>query len=71
MKAAPDIATELGRALDDLAALHMLLSLRSKSTPDLSRENVRNAIHVLNDAVTSLKHVVALVSATGGGPRIE
>ena len=72
MKTGIDIAAEIGNALDNLAALHIFISSHSseKSQPDLSGELVCEAINAINDSVASLKRVLSIVIATGGGPSV-
>jgi hypothetical protein len=69
MKAAVDIATELGNALDELAAMHALVSMRLQAQRGLSPDEMHSLIHSSNDAVVSLKRVLAIAAATGGGPQ--
>ena len=70
MKAATDIAAELARALDDLAATHVLVSSRLNAQRGLSPEEMHSVIHSTNDAVVALKKVLVIATATGGGPEI-
>ena len=70
MKAATDIASELGKALDDLAAMHVLVSSRLNAQRGLSAVEMHSVIDSTNDAVVALKKVLAIATATGGGPEI-
>ena len=70
MKAAADIASELSKALDDLAAMHALVSSRLREQRGLSPNEMHEVIRDANDAVGALKRLLAIAAATGGGPQI-
>jgi len=66
-------ASEAGKALDALAALSVELSCHCNVPPDtliLPAHRVREACETIDEAVLSLKRILALSVAEGGGPAI-
>ena len=67
-----DTAVEAAKVLDDLAALSIDLSCHCNVPPHmlvLSASKIREACETIDDAVASLKRILALASASGGGPQ--
>jgi hypothetical protein len=64
-------AAEAAKVLDDLAALSIDLSCHCDVAPHtlvLPAGKVREACDAIDDAVSSLKRILAIASATGSGP---
>jgi hypothetical protein len=68
---AKDAAVEAGKILDDLAALSIDLSCHCAAAPHtlvLPASKVREACDAIDDAVASLKRILAIAAASGSGP---
>jgi hypothetical protein len=64
-------AAEVAKVLDDLAALSIDLSCHCDVPPHtlvLPASKVREACDAIDDAVSSLKRILAIASATGSAP---
>jgi len=68
---AKDTAIEVGKILDDLAALSIDLSCHCDVPPHtlvLPASKVREACDAIDDAVASLKRILAIAAASGNAP---
>ena len=68
---AKQTAIEAGRILDDLAALSIDLSCHCDVPPHmlvLPAGKVREACDAIDDAVASLKRILAIAAASGNAP---
>jgi len=71
LKAACDIAAEAARALDDLTAISVLLASHgASSSASFSTDDIRDMHAAVNDAIASLKKILVLADAIGGGPSV-
>lgn len=71
MQPAKQTAIEAGRILDDLAALSIDLSCHCDVPPHtlvLPAGKVREACDAIDDAVASLKRILAIAAASGNMP---
>ena len=71
MQPAKDTAVEAGKILDDLAALSIDLSCHCSTAPHtlvLPASKVREACDAIDDAVASLKRILAIAAASGNSP---
>jgi hypothetical protein len=71
MQPAKDTAAEAGKILDDLAALSIDLSCHCDAAPHalvLPARKVREACDAIDDAVASLKRILAIAPASGNAP---
>jgi hypothetical protein len=66
MKVIADIPAELGRALDELAAMRALLSSHLRSHSSLSPGEMHGLIHSTNDTAASLERILATGAPTKG-----
>ena len=68
MRAGTEIAIEVGKGLDAMAAMHIALAPHTRDGADpLSVKEVRELIDAVNDGVVSLKKALGLAIAIGGG----
>ncbi len=68
---AKDTAIEVGKILDDLAALSIDLSCHCDVPPHtlvLPASKVREACDAIDDAVASLKRILSIAAASGNSP---
>jgi hypothetical protein len=68
---AKDTAIEAGKILDDLAALSIDLSCHCDVPPHtlvLPASKLREACVAIDDAVASLKRILAIAAASGNSP---
>ena len=73
MRKSTDVATDVNKALDALAILHMSLSARvqSGSHASFSSEQIGELIRIIEEATASLKKILAVAAAAGGGPTVR
>jgi hypothetical protein len=72
MQPAKDTAVQAGKILDDLAALSIDLSCHCDALPHtlvLPASKVREACDAIDDAVASLKRILAIAAPSGGAPQ--